>query len=99
MEDGQFVAHDDLADRIDRFNGAIGRMAGWAALFIVLVESAVVVLRYLFGLGSIWLAELFIYGHATLFMLAAAWTLREGGHVRVDVFDSEASVRTRLWSI
>ncbi len=38
-----------------------------------------------FGLGSIWLTELIIYMHATLFLLAAAWTLREGGHVRVDI--------------
>jgi len=93
MADSSRMMH--LADRIDRFNGAIGRMAAWAALFIVLVQFAVVVLRYLFGLGSIWLTESIIYGHATLFMLAAAWTLREGGHVRVDVFYSEASVRTK----
>ena len=36
------------------------------------------------GLGSIWLSESIIYAHATLFMLVAAWALREGGHVRVD---------------
>ena len=28
-------------------------------------------------------------------MLAAAWTLREGGHVRVDVFYADATPRTR----
>lgn len=28
-------------------------------------------------------------------MLVAAWTLREGGHVRVDIFYSHASPRTR----
>jgi TRAP-type mannitol/chloroaromatic compound transport system permease small subunit len=85
----------DFADRIDRCNAAIGRMAAWAALFIVLVQFVVVVLRYAFGIGSIWLTESIIYGHATLFMLAAAWTLRENGHVRVDVFYSEASARTK----
>ena len=84
-----------LADRIDRCNAAIGRMAAWAALFIVLVQFVVVVLRYAFGIGSIWLTESIIYGHATLFMLAAAWTLRENGHVRVDIFYSEASARTK----
>jgi TRAP-type mannitol/chloroaromatic compound transport system permease small subunit len=84
-----------FADRIDRCNAAIGRMAAWAALFIVLVQFVVVVLRYAFGVGSIWLTESIIYGHATLFMLAAAWTLRENGHVRVDIFYSEASARTK----
>jgi len=84
-----------LAERIDRFNAAIGRAAAWAGLFIVLMQFAVVVLRYAFGIGSIWLSESIIYGHAALFMLAAAWTLRENGHVRVDVFYADASERTK----
>ncbi len=84
-----------LADRIDRCNAAIGRAAAWAGLFIVLLQFAVVVLRYAFGIGSIWLSESIIYGHATLFMLAAAWTLRENGHVRVDVFYADASERSK----
>jgi TRAP-type mannitol/chloroaromatic compound transport system permease small subunit len=82
-----------LADRIDRLNAAIGRTVAWLCLFVVLVQFAVVVLRYGFGIGSIWLTESIIYGHAALFMLAAAWTLREGGHVRVDVFYADASPR------
>jgi TRAP-type mannitol/chloroaromatic compound transport system permease small subunit len=84
-----------LADRIDRLNGAIGSAVAWASLFIVLVQFAVVVMRYALGLGSIWLTESIIYGHAALFMLAAAWTLREGGHVRVDVFYAQATPRTK----
>ena len=80
-----------LADRIDRLNAAIGRVVSWLCLFVVVVQFLVVVLRYGFGMGSIWLTESIIYAHATLFMLAAAWTLREGGHVRVDVFYAEAS--------
>jgi TRAP-type mannitol/chloroaromatic compound transport system permease small subunit len=85
----------ELADRIDRCNAAVGRTAAWAGLFIVLLQFAVVVLRYAFGIGSIWLSESIIYGHATLFMLAAAWTLRENGHVRVDVFYADASERAK----
>jgi len=64
-------------------------------LVVVLLQFALVVARYLFGLGSIWMTEAVMYGHATLFMLAAAWTLRAGGHVRVDVFYAEASARTK----
>lgn len=86
-----------LADRIDRLNGAIGRAAAWAVLFVVLVQFAVVLLRYVFGLGSIWLTESIMYGHALMFMLAAAWTLQAGGHVRVDVFYADASPRTKAW--
>jgi TRAP-type mannitol/chloroaromatic compound transport system permease small subunit len=84
-----------LADRIDRLNAAIGRTVAWACLLVVLVQFAVVVMRYAFGAGSIWLTETIIYGHAALFMLAAAWTLREGGHVRVDIFYADAGPRRR----
>ena len=84
-----------FADRIDRLNAAIGRGVAWLCLLVVLVQFTVVVLRYIFGIGSIWLSESIVYGHATLFMLASAWTLREGGHVRVDVFYADAGPRTR----
>jgi TRAP-type mannitol/chloroaromatic compound transport system permease small subunit len=85
----------DIADRIDRLTGRIGRGAAWLALAVVLLQFALVVARYLFGLGSIWLSEAVIYAHATLFMLAAAWTLAAGGHVRVDIFYAEASPRAK----
>jgi TRAP-type mannitol/chloroaromatic compound transport system permease small subunit len=84
-----------LADRIDRLNTAVGRVASWCALFIVLIGFAVVLMRYVLGLGSIWLQESILYAHAALFLLAAAWTLKEGGHVRVDVFYASASPRTK----
>ncbi len=88
-------AFQAFAGRIDRFNAAIGRGAAWLSLFVVVVQFAVVVLRYVFGLGSVRLSESIIYAHAGLFMLAAAWTLQAGGHVRVDVFYAEASPRVR----
>ncbi len=84
-----------LADRIDRLTTAVGRAVAWLALVVVLLEFALVVARYVFALGSIWLTETVIYAHATLFLLAAAWTLKVGGHVRVDVFYAEASQRTK----
>jgi len=63
------------ASLIDRLVAAIGRAVIWLSLAVVLVQFAVVVLRYAFGIGSIWLSESIIYGHAAMFMLAAAWTL------------------------
>ena len=86
-----------MADRIDGFTAAIGKIAAWALLFAVLVQFAVVILRYVLGLGSIWLQESILYAHAAVFMLAAAWTLREGGHVRVDIFYGDAGPRTKAW--
>jgi TRAP-type mannitol/chloroaromatic compound transport system permease small subunit len=84
-----------LAAIIDRFNTAVGRAASWCALAIVLLGFAVVLMRYVLGVGSIWLQETIIYAHAALFLLAAAWTLKEGGHVRVDVFYATASSRVK----
>jgi TRAP-type mannitol/chloroaromatic compound transport system permease small subunit len=84
-----------FADIVDRVNAAIGRAVAWLVLGVVLLQFALVVARYLFGIGSIWLTEAVIYGHATLLLLAAAWTLRTGGHVRVDIFYADASPRTQ----
>ena len=94
MEMARFTT---LGKRIDRLNTAIGRAASWCALAIVLIGFAVVLLRYVLGLGSIWLQESILYFHAALFLLAAAWTLKEGGHVRVDVFYADALPRTKAW--
>jgi TRAP-type mannitol/chloroaromatic compound transport system permease small subunit len=84
-----------IADRIDRLTAVIGRAAAWLVLVVVALQFALVVARYVFGLGSVWLTETVIYAHAALFMLAAAWTLQAGGHVRVDVFYADASARTK----
>ncbi|MGE3149690.1 MAG: TRAP transporter small permease subunit [Pseudorhodoplanes sp.] len=84
-----------FASAVDRLNAAIGRGAACLALAVVLLQFAVVVLRYLFGIGSIQLQESILYAHAAMFMLAAAWVLQTGGHVRVDIFYAEASVRTK----
>jgi TRAP-type mannitol/chloroaromatic compound transport system permease small subunit len=86
---------DKCADTIDRLTRAIGRAVAWLALVIVLLQFALVLARYVLGFGSIWLTETVIYAHATLFMLAAAWTLQAGGHVRVDVFYADAGPRAR----
>lgn len=84
-----------IANGIDRITAAVGRAAAWCCVFIVLAEFAVVVMRYAFGVGWLGLQESVLYAHAALFMLAAAWTLQVGGHVRVDVFYAQAKPRTR----
>jgi TRAP-type mannitol/chloroaromatic compound transport system permease small subunit len=83
------------AAAIDRLTAAVGRAVTWCLIAMVLLQVTVVLMRYVLGLGSIWLTEAIIYAHATLFMAAAAWTLQRGGHVRVDIFYADASPRTR----
>ncbi len=84
-----------FASAIERVIAAIGLAAAWCCLYVVIVEFAVVVMRYALGIGSIKLQESVIYAHAGLFMLAAAWTLQVDGHVRVDIIYAQASPRTR----
>jgi TRAP-type mannitol/chloroaromatic compound transport system permease small subunit len=85
----------NLANSLERMTAAIGRVAAWLVIFVVALEFALVVARYLFSLGSIWASETVIYAHAALFLLAAAWTLQTNGHVRVDIFYAEAKPRTK----
>ncbi len=74
-----------------------GRAVAWLTLAMVLLTATVVVLRYGFGFGRIYLQEVITYLHATVFMLAAAWTLRLDGHVRVDVLYRSLKPRTQAW--
>ncbi len=84
-----------LAKTIDAFNQGIGQKIAWLALFMVLVQFIVVVMRYVFGIGSIFMQESVIYMHGILFMVGAGYTLLHGGHVRVDIFYREANPRTK----
>jgi len=67
----------------------------WLALLLVLVQFAVVVLRYAFGTSFIMMQEGVIYIHAVLFMLAIGYTFLVDQHVRVDVFYAGWSARRR----
>jgi TRAP-type mannitol/chloroaromatic compound transport system permease small subunit len=77
-----------LSDAIDRLNHFIGRSAAWLSLLMVIITLVVVVLRYGFQIGSIALQESIMYINALVFTLGAAYTLKEEGHVRVDIFYS-----------
>ena len=82
-----------LAHAIDRLNEAIGVTVAWLALFTVLVEFTVVMMRYVFGVGSVKMQESIVYLHATVFMVGAGYTLLHNGHVRCDIFYAAASPR------
>ncbi len=82
-----------LADTLDNTNRFIGIVVAWLLLAMVLLQFGVVVARYVFQVGDLWAQEAIIYMHGTLFMLGAAYTLAEDGHVRVDIFYRSASAR------
>lgn len=70
---------------IDQVNRAVGRSVAWLALAMVLVQFAVVLLRYVFAVGFVPMQEAVWHMHGLVFMLGAGYTLLHDGHVRVDV--------------
>lgn len=80
---------------IDRLNDLTGRLVSWITLLMVIVTCAVVLARYVFGVGSIALQESVMYMHGIVFMLGIAFTLKEQGHVRVDVLHEKLPLQTR----
>jgi len=84
-----------LADALDWINRAVGTVVMWLALLMVLVQFAVVLMRYVFGYSSIFVNESVLYLHASIFMLGAGYTLWAQGHVRVDIFYGRFTQRGR----
>ena len=64
---------------------------------MVLVTFVVVVMRYVFDAGAVWLQESVIWMHAVAFMVGAAYTLQQDEHVRVDIFYRNISEKRRAW--
>ena len=82
---------------LDRINTALGTMISWFTLFMVIITFVVVVMRYVFDAGFIWIQESVVWMHAAVFMLGAAYTLHDEEHVRVDVFYRNMSDKRRAW--
>jgi TRAP-type mannitol/chloroaromatic compound transport system permease small subunit len=81
----------------DALNDRIGRAVSWLTLAMVLIVFFVVVARYGFAWGRVWIQESYVWLHGVVFMLGAGYTLLQEGHVRVDVFYRGASVRYKAW--
>lgn len=86
-----------LVHRLEAIAEFTGRATAWLTLLMVLITSLVVVLRHGFNIGSIALQESVTYMHGLVFMLGAAYTLKQGGHVRVDILYNRFTPRTRAW--
>ncbi len=88
---------NETRNPIDRLSEATGKLVAWLTLAMVIVTFIIVVMRYVFDAGLIWLQESVIWMHATVFMVGAAYTLMHEEHVRVDVFYRSMSQRRRAW--
>ena len=86
---------DELAKKLDLVSYGLAWLVRWLALGMVLTTLTIVVMRYVFEIGAIPLQELVIYMHGILFLLGIPYGLRQGTHVRVDLFYSRLEPRTQ----
>jgi TRAP-type mannitol/chloroaromatic compound transport system permease small subunit len=89
------VAVDRALAAIDALSTATGWLAGWLIVPMTLAVTYEVVARYAFNAPTIWAYDTTYMLFSTQFMLAAAYTLLRGGHIRTDVFYERWSPRTR----
>lgn len=86
-----------LSRGIDRMNTFIGRSVSWLILIAVLVSAVNAVIRKIFSISSNAWLELQWYLYGAAFLLAAAYTLLENEHIRIDVIYNRWSRRTQHW--
>ena len=86
---------DRLIRAIDALSTATGWLAGWLIVPMTLAVAYEVVARYIFNAPTKWAYDLTYMFYGAQFMLAAAYTLLKGGHIRTDVFYERWSAKTR----
>lgn len=79
----------------DRISDVTGKTISWLTLAMVVLTSVIVIMRYVFDAGLIWMQESVTWMHAAVFMVGAAYTLLHEEHVRVDIFYRKMSERNR----
>lgn len=86
-----------LITLIDDVSHGVGEVIKWALPLLVCSVAFGVFALSIFGIAWTKLFESADYFHAGVIMLGAAATLLAGQHVRVDVFHTQMSTRSRAW--
>ena len=86
-----------LSRLIDRINEAIGKSVAWLILIAIFVSAVNASVRKLFNTSSNAWLELQWYLYGAAFMLAAAYTLKQNEHIRIDIVYGRWSRRTQHW--
>jgi TRAP-type mannitol/chloroaromatic compound transport system permease small subunit len=84
-----------LEQFINKLSGAFGWLAGWLCILMICVVFYDVIARYVFQGGSIAMQEMEWHLFAAVFLLGAAYTMREDANVRVDVFYAQMHPRKK----
>ena len=71
---------------IEKLNKKIGETVSWLVLSMALTAFFVVLLRYFYNIGFVWMQESYIWMHGLIFLFGASYALMNDKHVRVDIF-------------
>jgi TRAP-type mannitol/chloroaromatic compound transport system permease small subunit len=86
---------DRVLRAIEALSTATGWIAGWLIVPMTIAVAYEVAARYAFNAPTIWAYDVTYMLFGAQFMLAAAYTLLRGAHIRTDVFYERWSPRTR----
>ncbi|TPM28084.1 TRAP transporter small permease subunit [Mesorhizobium sp. B2-3-5] len=86
-----------LSRGIDRLNEFIGKSVSWLILLAILVSAANAAIRKVFDISSNAWLELQWYLFGAAFMLAAAYTLKQNEHIRIDIVYGLFPRRAQHW--
>jgi len=86
-----------LSGAIDRFTEVIGKSVGWLILVSIFVSAINAVVRKSFNISSNAWLELQWYLFGAAFLLAAAYTLKQNEHIRIDIVYGMFSRRVQHW--
>jgi len=80
---------------VDKASTLAGHITSWAILALTLLISWEVFSRYVLNVPHAWVLDAQIMLYGLLFMMAGAYTLAKGGHVRGDVLYGFFAPRTQ----
>lgn len=82
---------------VDWLNGQIGKYVIWLILASTVISAVNAIVRKAFNVGSNAFLEVQWYLFAASFLIASAYTLLNGEHVKIDVISSKLSKRAQIW--
>jgi len=86
-----------LSRLVDRINEIIGKSVSWLILLAVLISAVNATVRKVFNTSSNAWLELQWYLYGAAFLLAAAYTLKQNEHIRIDIVYGAWSRRVQHW--
>lgn len=80
---------------IDSLSAGVGKAFAWCIMILTFSTVYEVLVRYVFNAPTVWAFDMSVQMYGALFMMAGAYTLSQGAHVRGDVVYRLLPVKVR----